>query len=78
MSALDCLASRSHLVFNFNSAATTEYFHVVTRRNALGRPISVLDAQIVSMCVTRVAVLATSNAKDFQGGAGVELVNPWD
>lgn len=77
MSAFDCLASRSHLVFNFNSVAATDYSHVVTRRNVLGRPISVLDAQIVSICVTRVAVLATSNAKDYRG-CGVEVVNPWD
>ena len=77
MSALDCLGSRSHLVFNFNSVAATEYSHVVTRRNVLGRPITVLDAQIVSVCVTCVAVLAILNAKDYRG-CGVELVNPWD
>lgn len=77
MSALDCLGSRSHLIFNFDSAAATEHAHVVTRRNVLGRPITVLDAQIVSVCVTCGAVLAILNAKDYWG-CGVELVNPWD
>lgn len=46
-----------------------------TRRRA-GRPMSIPDAQIAGICLTRGAALATRNVKDFEG-LGIELIDPW-
>lgn len=46
-----------------------------TRRRA-GRPMSIPDAQIAGICLTRGAALATRNTKDFEG-LGIELIDPW-
>lgn len=60
----------------FTLRAAIEYATVVTRRERLGRPIGMADAQIAAICLTRNATLATRNTKDFEE-TGVELFNPW-
>jgi toxin FitB len=49
---------------------------VIAVRDGLGLPISMEDAMIAAICVTRRAALATRNTKDFEG-LGITLINPW-
>ena len=49
---------------------------VVADRDRVGRPISVADAQIASVCRKLHAALATRNVRDFEH-VGLELVDPW-
>jgi predicted nucleic acid-binding protein len=63
-------------VLSFDEPAAQRYAVIVTRRERLGRPIGVADAQIAAICRTIDAALATRNIDDFEE-TGVELINPW-
>ncbi|MDJ1370484.1 type II toxin-antitoxin system VapC family toxin [Gulosibacter molinativorax] len=60
----------------FDEDAARAYADVVTRRNSIGRPISMADAQIAAICRVHGAVCATRNVKDFLE-TGIELFDPW-
>ena len=64
------------LVFDEQSAR--EYAKVVVGRNRIGRPISVEDAQIASIAISKNLTLVTRNDKDFTGINHLSLVNPWN
>jgi toxin FitB len=61
----------------FDDRAANRYAMVVTRRERLGLPIGMADAQIAAICLSRTCVLATRNTKDFTD-TDVELINPWE
>ncbi|MDR2013443.1 MAG: type II toxin-antitoxin system VapC family toxin [Rhodanobacter sp.] len=60
----------------FDEHSAVQYAQVVARRQSIGRPISMADAQIAAICLHHQAALATRNLKDFEA-AGLDLVNPW-
>ncbi|TCT07405.1 type II toxin-antitoxin system VapC family toxin [Paralcaligenes ureilyticus] len=64
-------------VLAFDSSAATAYAVIVSQRERLGKPINLADAQIAAICLTRKAVLATRNTKDFKN-LDLPLINPWD
>ncbi len=45
-------------------------------RAAMGRPLSLADAEIAGICAVNGAALATRNTRDF-AGLGLDLVDPW-
>lgn len=63
-------------VLPFDELASGVYAQVVAGRRRLGRPISVLDAQIAAICLSRDAALATRNVRDFED-TGVIVIDPW-
>lgn len=63
-------------VFSFDGIAAIEYADIVLQREKSGRPISMPDAQIASICRVIGSALATRNIKDFEH-TGIELFNPW-
>lgn len=60
----------------FDTIAAAHYAIVVSDRERIGRPISVADAQIASICRKLQAALATRNTTDFDD-TGIELIDPW-
>lgn len=64
-------------VLPFDDASSHRYAALMAHRRSLGRPIAIMDAQIAAIVLTRGAILATRNIKDFEHCA-VPLVNPWD
>ena len=56
--------------------AAVVYADLVANRESQGRPISLADAQIASICLTHQASFATCNTKNFEG-LGLTLINPW-
>jgi predicted nucleic acid-binding protein len=62
---------------SFDLAAADAIPRVIGERNRLGRPIAMEDAMIAAICLTRRAVLATRNTKDFDE-IGITLINPWE
>lgn len=60
----------------FDVTAAAHYAALVSDRDALGRPISVADAQIAAIARKLRATLATRNTDDFKN-TGVDLVDPW-
>lgn len=63
-------------ILSFDATAATHYADVVVHRDARGRPISMTDAQIASICRSHVATLATRNVRDFED-VGLALHDPW-
>ena len=63
-------------VLAFDEQAASRYAEIVSRRERLGRPIGIADAQIAAICRAIGAALATRNTADFQE-TGIDLINPW-
>src|SRR5690606_13916618 len=63
-------------VLPFDDAAADRYADVLVARANVGAPISAADAQTAAICLTRGAICATRNTKDF-AHTGVEVVDPW-
>lgn len=61
----------------FDLEAAADFAILVSDRERTGRPISVADAQIASICRVRGHSLATRNTKDFVG-TEVTVINPWN
>ncbi len=64
-------------VLAFDRDAASHYAEIVAAREAVGRPISIADAQIAAICRSRGATLGTRNVRDFES-VGITVVNPWD
>lgn len=64
------------LAFDEHSAA--EYADIVATRTRDGQPISTEDAQIAAIARAHALPLATRNTKDFEGIAGLSILNPWE
>lgn len=62
------------LQFDLDAAECAAEIAASRRRN--GRPVTPPNTQIAGIAVSRKAVLATRNVKDFED-AGCHLVNPW-
>ena len=63
-------------VLAYDLEAAVVYADLVANRESQGRPMSLADAQIASICLTHQASFATRNTKDFEG-LGLTLINPW-
>lgn len=63
-------------IFAFDQLAAAEYAAIVLRRERIGSPISMPDAQIAAICRASSAGLATRNTKNFED-TGLVLINPW-
>lgn len=64
-------------ILPFDEAAAIAFAKIAAKRRQMGKPISQADAQIASICYTRLATLATRNVSDFEG-CGIVIVNPWE
>jgi predicted nucleic acid-binding protein len=60
----------------FDGTAAAHYATVVSGRDKIGRPISMADAQIASICRKLGATLASRNARDFED-TGIDVIDPW-
>lgn len=76
--AIDHIISRAFRdkIEDFDFAATGPYASLRAARKLSGRPIPSQDAQIAAICLSRQAILATRNTKDFDG-LGITLTDPW-
>jgi hypothetical protein len=63
-------------ILAFDEEAANAYPGIVAGRQAMGRPISQLDAMIASIAGSRGGAIATRNVHDFEY-CGIEVMNPW-
>lgn len=63
-------------ILGFDGDAAGAYALLVAERERRGRPIGIADAQIAAICLTRGAMLATRNVRDFEA-TGVTVLDPW-
>lgn len=82
----ESLAAAAELMFEkdfvqrclpFDQTAAAEYALLVAARIRSGRPISTEDGQIAAIALSHGMRLATRNGKDFEGIAGLVVLNPW-
>lgn len=64
-------------ILPFGENAAEAYASIVAQRTSLGRPISVLDAQIAAIAYVGGHALATRNVRDFEH-IGLRLINPFE
>ncbi|MFP5020330.1 type II toxin-antitoxin system VapC family toxin [Pseudonocardia phyllosphaerae] len=64
------------VILPFDARAAGQYAGIVSGREQSGRPMTMADAQIAAICVSREATLATRNTGDFED-TGVRVINPW-
>lgn len=64
-------------ILPFDVPSAEAYGNLVTNREMIGRPISVMDAMIGAIAKTNRATLATRNTRDFEE-TGVTVINPFD
>ena len=63
-------------VLPFDERASVRYAEIVSRRERIGKPIGVAEAQIAAICRNLGAILATRDTADFEE-TGIELIDPW-
>jgi predicted nucleic acid-binding protein len=63
-------------ILPFEEGAARLYAKIVGQRDAIGRPISQLDAMIAAIARSQNAAVATRNTRDFEG-CGLRVINPW-
>lgn len=63
-------------ILPFDGNAAVAYAAVMAGRRRIGKPISIVDAQIAAIGRAHGAAVATRNVKDF-ADCGIEVVNPW-
>ncbi|APH70809.1 type II toxin-antitoxin system VapC family toxin [Aquibium oceanicum] len=67
----------SDRVLHFDGGAPELAGRLRASRDALGRPVSIGDAMIASICLVHGATLATRNVRDFDG-LDLAVVNPFE
>ena len=72
-SAMDAFRGR---VIPFDEAAVPHFARIVSKREAVGRPLASFDGQIAAICAAHGADLATRSTKDFDG-TGIAVLDPW-
>ena len=63
-------------VLAFDVVAADTAGAVVARRQRVGKPVEIRDAQIAGIALARKATVATRNIRHFRN-LGVRLVDPW-
>lgn len=63
-------------VLSIDESVADHWGEVVSRREAMGRPIGVMDAFIAATANVHLLKLITRNESDFRSAAK-EIVNPW-
>ncbi|GAB3706617.1 PIN domain-containing protein [Mariniluteicoccus flavus] len=63
-------------VLGFDEPASRAYAVLQAAARASGRPLSVMDAMIASICQASGHQLATRNVRDF-AATGIGLIDPW-
>lgn len=64
-------------ILPFDVGSARVYAHLVANRRRAGPPISIPDAQIAAIALSRNATLATRNVRDFEL-CQLPLINPWE
>jgi predicted nucleic acid-binding protein len=64
-------------VLGIDAEVASTWGRVMAQRQAIGRPIGVMDAWIAATAVVRQLALVTRNVDDFVG-VPLETVNPWE
>ena len=63
-------------VLDYDGPAADSHARFAAKRKSQGRPVTMADAMIAGIALSRGAALATRNVRDFDG-CGVTLIDPW-
>ncbi|PWK68421.1 type II toxin-antitoxin system VapC family toxin [Aminobacter sp. AP02] len=79
LGALSLLISgqfRNQVLVN-DATSAMRFGEILAKREAVGRPMGLMDAMIAAICFVHDATLATRNVRDFDG-LDLRLVNPFE
>jgi predicted nucleic acid-binding protein len=76
--AVDLFREFDLRILPFDYKAAPQYAKLVAQARAIGRTISVEDAQIAAIAIVNDLTLATRNTKDFEFIANLVCFNPWE
>lgn len=65
-------------VVDYDREAAVCTADVLDRAQRAGRPMTLADAQIAGICLSRGLTLATRNVADFESVGGLDVVNPFE
>ncbi|MGO1524103.1 MAG: FitA-like ribbon-helix-helix domain-containing protein [Nesterenkonia sp.] len=74
--AADVFPDFDDVILPLDARAARRYADIVVRRERVGTPITMADAQVAAICAAQEATLATRNTDVFES-TGVTLFNPW-
>jgi toxin FitB len=79
VAASDALVKEDFLgrCLSLDAQCSALYGQLAAQQQQLGRPCSVEDAMIAAIALGNEMTLVTRNTKDFEGIAGLVLLNPW-
>lgn len=63
-------------ILDFDENAARRYGDLMANRKEMGRPLSILDGQIIAIAQSHTCAIATRNVRDFDD-CGVSLINPF-
>jgi toxin FitB len=63
-------------ILPFDSGAARRFPRIAAARRTSGRPVTQFDAQIAAIALSRGAIIATRNTRDFELCA-VNVLDPW-
>ena len=66
-----------HRILNFDEAAARRYGDLMGKRKEMGRPLAILDGQIIAIAQAKACTVATRNIRDFEY-CGLTIINPFD
>jgi predicted nucleic acid-binding protein len=69
-------AAFEHRILSFDENSAHLYGKIMSRRKALGQPLSIPDGQIAAIASANSCSVATRNTNDFTE-CGVDLINPF-
>jgi toxin FitB len=63
-------------ILPFDSEAAYAFAKIAAARRKRGRPIQIKGAQIAAIALSRGAIIATRDSRDFED-SGLRIINPW-
>ena len=64
-------------ILDFDEAAARRYGDVMGNRKEMGRPLAILDGQIIAIAKANAYAVATRNIRDFEY-CGLTIINPFN
>jgi toxin FitB len=71
------ITSAAERILGFDAGSARAYASLRVDRERAGKPVSVEDLMIGSICLANGLPIATRNVKEF-AGFGLRVINPWD
>jgi predicted nucleic acid-binding protein len=74
----DLVDAYADTVMTYDMPAAQATARILVTRTAAGHQLSLADAEIAGICLSKGCQIATRNSRDFAGIVGLTVINPFD